>query len=65
MHQKQVVMQAKIAASSGSFRRRCSLKRIMISVVNGARWGLLAETGASLMAPSMQRLRLSGLIVHA
>jgi len=61
-HQKQVVMHAKVAASSGSFGLSWDLRMPMISGVKGARWGRLEDEGARRDAPSMVAFNVSASI---
>ena len=63
-HQKHTAMHAKIAASRGWSRDSICLRDVMMSVVKGARRGRLEEGGASLVAPSRHRFRVSGSTSH-
>jgi len=65
MPQKQTVMQAKTAVSSGSSMFSCDLKRDIMSGMNGLHWGCLAEGGASRAAPSMVAFRVTGSSSHS
>jgi len=62
--QKQTVMQAKMAASSGSSRFSWDLNRAIMSGVKGLRWGRLEEGGASRAAPSMVAFKVMGSRIH-
>jgi len=62
MHQKQVVMQVNVAASSGLSRSSCDLSTLMISGVKGAHWGHLEDGGARHDAPSMVAFKVSASI---